>query len=136
MPSLHLTGALLLWIHASPRMRIPMLIFAILTAPAALGRGEHYAVDLLAALPFTAVVSVAARRSLRWRFAGSPAPIGREANAQAWGIGQIPSLDDEDEKDRNCSEPMSDSPSKTAADRQRLLDCLGARNGRREDRKE
>jgi hypothetical protein len=49
---------------------------------------------------------------------------------------RIPSLDDEDEKDRNCSEPMSDSPSKTAADRQRLLDCLGDRNGRREDRKE
>jgi len=56
MPSLHLTWALLLLIYSNKFVRVPMLIFAFLTAVATLGLGEHYAIDLVAAIPFTAAV--------------------------------------------------------------------------------
>ena len=61
VPSLHMTWALLLWIYSPKLLRIPMLLFAVLIATATMGLGEHYAVDLLAALPFTVAVYVAAR---------------------------------------------------------------------------
>lgn len=50
MPSLHLTWALLA-AHYS-RRRLAMSAFVMLTAGATLGLGEHYAVDLVAAVPF------------------------------------------------------------------------------------
>lgn len=61
MPSLHLTWALLLWFYSPKVLRLPWLLFGILTAVAALGLGEHYAIDLVAALPFTAAVCALAR---------------------------------------------------------------------------
>lgn len=60
MPSLHLTWALLIWIFASRRARWPMLAFLILTAVATMGLGEHYFIDLVAAVPFTTLVYFAA----------------------------------------------------------------------------
>jgi len=69
MPSLHLTWALLLWIYSSKSLRIPMFLFALLTAAASMGLGEHYAIDLVAALPFTAAICVLARFPIEriWR---------------------------------------------------------------------
>jgi hypothetical protein len=54
MPSLHFAWALLLWIYANEYIRWPMFLFAVLTPIAAVGIGEHYVVDMVAAVPFTA----------------------------------------------------------------------------------
>jgi len=60
MPSLHLTWALLAAYYS--RQRMVMSVFVLLTAGATLGLGEHYVVDLVAALPFTTgVIGVVTR---------------------------------------------------------------------------
>lgn len=53
MPSLHVAWAILLAIYAPKWMRWPMALFAALTAVATVGIGEHYVIDLVAAVPFT-----------------------------------------------------------------------------------
>jgi hypothetical protein len=54
MPSLHLTWALLLVVLSERRwLKYVMACFAALTAVATLTTGEHYAIDLVAAIPFT-----------------------------------------------------------------------------------
>jgi len=54
MPSMHLTWALILAIAAQKRWwKITTGVFAVLTACATIGCGQHYLVDLLAAIPFT-----------------------------------------------------------------------------------
>lgn len=54
MPSLHLTWAALLWIDARKAgLRRGLLIFMGMTAIATLATGEHYVLDLIAAVPFT-----------------------------------------------------------------------------------
>ncbi len=68
MPSLHLVFALLCWIYSPPKLRIPMLVFVALVVAATLGLGEHYAIDLVAALPFTAAVVLMTRMALRHHF--------------------------------------------------------------------
>ena len=67
MPSLHLTWAALLWINARPgSLRGFFLVFIGITALATLATGEHYVLDLIAAVPFTCLVQwlsiVASRR--------------------------------------------------------------------------
>lgn len=69
MPSLHLTWALLA-AHYS-RWRLAMWALAVLTGVATLGLGEHYAIDLMAAVPFTALLVWLAGRT--W----TAAPAGR-----------------------------------------------------------
>ena len=54
MPSLHLTGAILILVYC--RWKTPAVIFLALTACATLGSGQHYFVDLLAAVPFSLAV--------------------------------------------------------------------------------
>ena len=56
MPSLHMSWAFLLAIYCRKSVRWAFLIFAALTAFATVGTGEHYAIDLVAAIPFTALV--------------------------------------------------------------------------------
>jgi PAP2 superfamily len=59
MPSTHFGWALLLlWFarHLSWRLRLSLAIFVVLTGCATLGLGEHYWVDLLAAVPFAAAI--------------------------------------------------------------------------------
>ncbi len=52
MPSLHMTWAILLWRAAKPGWaRYGMAFFALLTAVSTLTTGEHYFIDLLAAIP-------------------------------------------------------------------------------------
>ena len=53
MPSMHLTWALLLFCYSPRWLRPFAAIFALLTALATLGLGEHYVLALVAALPFT-----------------------------------------------------------------------------------
>lgn len=62
IPSLHFSWALLLLIYCAPRLRPIFWAFAILTALATMGLGEHYAIDLMAAVPFTLAVC----RMARW----------------------------------------------------------------------
>lgn len=56
VPSMHFTWAMLLAIYASPRSRWWLIAFALLTGGATMGLGEHYFLDLVVALPFTACV--------------------------------------------------------------------------------
>jgi hypothetical protein len=57
-PSLHFAIAILCWWY-SARFRAAFLGFAILTACATLGLGEHYAVDLAAAIALCGLVVLA-----------------------------------------------------------------------------
>lgn len=54
MPSLHLTWASLLWLNARPVwLRWSAFAFVLITAFTTLATGEHYVLDLVAAVPFT-----------------------------------------------------------------------------------
>lgn len=55
MPSLHLAWALMLAYYSGRRLRLAMIIFAALTAIATLTTGQHYLLDLIAAIPFSIV---------------------------------------------------------------------------------
>jgi hypothetical protein len=65
MPSGHMTLALLLVVYTEGPLRWAMALFAFGTAAATIGVGEHYAIDLLAAVPFTWAV-VALPNALRF----------------------------------------------------------------------
>jgi hypothetical protein len=52
IPALECTWALLLALNARPRLRLPLWIYAIALAFAAVLLGEHYLVDLIVALPY------------------------------------------------------------------------------------
>jgi hypothetical protein len=65
MPSLHLVVALLVAASVWPlgwSLRIAGVAFIALTVLATLGFGEHYAIDLLLAIPFAAAVWLAVHR--------------------------------------------------------------------------
>jgi len=83
IPSLHLTWALLLYWNTqgmSRVLRASLGIYLALTVVATLGTGEHYFVDLLAAVPFAllvqAVVSPGRRLSLSRRILVSSYGLG------------------------------------------------------------
>lgn len=70
MPSMHLTWALLIaWNARSWRLRTVLWPYVVIVAIATLASGEHYLVDLLAAIPYTVVIQWSASsisfRSLR-----------------------------------------------------------------------
>jgi hypothetical protein len=58
MPSLHMSWALVAWWTCLKRkpLRYFMLLFAVLTAIATLAYGEHYLIDLAAAVPFSVMI--------------------------------------------------------------------------------
>lgn len=63
MPSMHFTWALLLCANAQRRsLRVITYTYAGLLALATVGLGEHYAVDLLAAVPYTFTSQYVAQR--------------------------------------------------------------------------
>ena len=62
MPSMHLTWALLMFINSKGVMKYITGVFAILTAAATLSMGEHYVLDLIAALPWTGLITVVSRK--------------------------------------------------------------------------
>jgi len=69
MPSMHLAWALLVWFNVRrPWLRRCALAFVVLTALSTLATGEHYVVDLIAALPFAWVVQQLTVRKWPLRF--------------------------------------------------------------------
>ncbi|HEX3661355.1 MAG TPA: phosphatase PAP2 family protein [Acidobacteriaceae bacterium] len=53
IPSLHMTWALLCVVYVARPWRWAAVLFAVLTALATLGTGEHYLIDLVVAVPYT-----------------------------------------------------------------------------------
>lgn len=51
-PSLHFAWSILLWVHCRGWLKPILFVYLILMAIATTGSGEHYAVDLLASIPF------------------------------------------------------------------------------------
>jgi hypothetical protein len=76
MPSLHLTWALLIWTYSSGWKRWAAAVFVALTAAATLATGEHYVVDLVAAVPFTWMLTRLARSGVWARFREGFLPSG------------------------------------------------------------
>jgi hypothetical protein len=74
MPSMHFTWALLIAINArAPRLRLALWVYAGIIGVATVGIGEHYIVDLLAAVPYALVVErVTAVQAFKKRFTRSP----------------------------------------------------------------
>lgn len=63
IPSMHLGWSLLILANARGQwLRAALFLFAVLTGFAAVGGGEHYFIDLIAAVPFCAIVQVAVER--------------------------------------------------------------------------
>jgi hypothetical protein len=78
IPSMHFTWALLLALNISNwRWRWIFIIYALLTAFATVASGEHYFIDVLAAIPFTLAVQKMAQIQ-RWR-SRHPLPAPRSA---------------------------------------------------------
>ena len=60
-PSMHLGTALLILLNARGRwLRLGLAVYAVLTGMAAVGCGEHYFIDMIAAVPFCAAVQAIA----------------------------------------------------------------------------
>ena len=84
MPSMHFTWALLFWWYSRGRVRKLMAVFAWVTAAATLGLGQHYWIDLVAAVPFTvAVVWLVRRLDELWWLRGQQRSSDREAAGSA-----------------------------------------------------
>jgi hypothetical protein len=67
IPSLHMAWALILVVYSPARARVLAIPFALLTAFATLGLGEHYIIDLAAAIPYTYAVCFLAKRAVHAR---------------------------------------------------------------------
>jgi hypothetical protein len=75
MPSLHFTWAFLAFWYAPGSWRWPMSVFVLLTAAATVTVGEHYFIDLIAAVPFTYVAIEVAHRCLQGHGVVSPPAV-------------------------------------------------------------
>jgi len=73
MPSMHFAWAILAAWNVPGKWRIPFGAFAVLTAIAAVANGQHYSIDMLAALPFAVFV--------RWISGEPPGRAGRLTKA-------------------------------------------------------
>ena len=61
MPSMHFTWSILMaWNAERVRWRVLFIIYSLLIAVATLAIGEHYLIDLLAAVPYTVVIQLGA----------------------------------------------------------------------------
>lgn len=74
MPSMHLTWAILIaWNAKSRPLRIALWLYVGLIAGATIALGQHYLIDLLAAVPYSAGIQyVAARSSARRLVTATP----------------------------------------------------------------
>jgi hypothetical protein len=66
MPSMHFTWALLAASNVRGRWSAPFMIYAVLMGLATVAIGEHYFVDVIAAVPFAFVVQWAAGQMPAW----------------------------------------------------------------------
>ena len=64
IPSLHISTALLMAYFSAGRTRAMAIAFSLATAVATIVTGEHYLVDLLLAIPFSAAVVLGVERRL------------------------------------------------------------------------
>lgn len=62
MPSMHMTWALLAVLNVRGKWRVPFAVYAVLMSVSAVAGGEHYFIDVLAAVPFTLAIQWAAVR--------------------------------------------------------------------------
>ena len=79
IPSLHMAWVLLLWWSCrkfSWPARAGALLYVMLTVMATLGTGEHYLVDLAAAVPFALAVEALCLRSVAFRRRLAPLLVG------------------------------------------------------------
>lgn len=81
VPSLHMSWALIGAFYIAPRYRALGIAFALLTAAATLATGEHYWLDLLVAVPYTAAVCAA--EGLWTRRRSAKAGLRQDAQAAA-----------------------------------------------------
>jgi membrane-associated phospholipid phosphatase len=65
IPSMHFTWGLLLALNARSWLRWPLWVYASLVGVSTIALGQHYLIDLIVALPYTAAVQIAAIVSLR-----------------------------------------------------------------------
>lgn len=68
-PSLHVTWALLLWMNTRTQpLRNGLAVFAFLTALSTLALGEHYLIDIAAAIPYALGIQWTAETIPAWSF--------------------------------------------------------------------
>jgi hypothetical protein len=67
MPSMHFTWAMLLALNARGHWRIVFSTYAALMALATVAGGEHYSIDVIAAVPFTLAVQAIAVHLPAWQ---------------------------------------------------------------------
>jgi len=79
IPAVDLTWALLLALNARSRLRVPLWIYVALLAVSSILIGEHYLVDLIAAVPYTFAVQGLARRWPSYVAKFRPAVAARDA---------------------------------------------------------
>jgi membrane-associated phospholipid phosphatase len=66
-PSMHFTWALLLALNSRSWLRWPLWLYSLVIAFSTIATGQHYVIDLIAALPYTAAVQFAAMQAFRSR---------------------------------------------------------------------
>lgn len=90
-PSMHYAWALLLTMNMrSKTWRAVFYVFSVLTILATVGIGEHYFIDLIAAVPFAFAVQNLAERSAAWQARSKEPCVGSRA-----ALPQIAKLDAE-----------------------------------------
>lgn len=78
MPSMHVTWALLIALRMRDgRWNWFFQIFAVLTMLATVAGGEHYFIDVIAAIPFTFAIQWLAERSPKWNWVQGLSARGR-----------------------------------------------------------
>lgn len=84
MPSLHATGALLLWLNCRPFSlfyRSLAFLFVLVTLITTLSLGEHYLIDLVVAIPFAVAVQLLwTKASPRQKSIGAAVTLGLTAS--------------------------------------------------------
>lgn len=104
MPSMHLTWALLIaWNARSWRLRALLWPYVAIVAIATLASGEHYLVDLLAAVPYTALIQWSAS-SISFR--SVPSYLRLRSEPQALSLEAMEAGDGDDEVNIEAQHPQ------------------------------
>jgi membrane-associated phospholipid phosphatase len=81
MPSMHMAWALLIAVNARGRaLKVVLWSFAAMTGVATIGLGQHYVVDLVAAVPYAAASQAVALRFPKWAARRNPWRIESSQN--------------------------------------------------------
>lgn len=86
-PSMHFTWALLLALNSHSRLRWPLWVYAGLVGISTIALGQHYVIDLIAALPYTAAIQLSAKSSgPKIGFRVNPSQVDGVSRAGAVGV--------------------------------------------------